>query len=77
MVELDALIINKQTFNTAYISFNKKERAKKWMNVLIRKKIPHTSYILFDGIGAVYTFKMYRIKKRVFELAIEVKEVVK
>lgn len=77
MIESNALIINKQTFNTAYISFNEKERAKKWMDVLIRKKVPHTSYILFDGIGAVYTFKMYRIKRIIFELAVEVKGVIK
>lgn len=77
MIELDALIINKQTFNTAVIHFNSKKKAKKWLDVLIRKKVPHINYIFIKGDETVYAFKMYRIKKRVFELAVEVKEVIK
>lgn len=76
MIELNTLIINKQTFNTAVISFDSKRKAKKWMDVLIEKKIPHTKYISLGEVN-LYTFKMFRIKNRVFELAVQCKEVTK
>ena len=76
MIELDTLIINKQTFNTAVISFDDQRKAKKWLDVLIQKRVPHTNYIFIKGDVKVYAFKMFRIKNRVFELAVKYKEVV-
>ena len=75
MTELDTLVVNKQTFNTARIAFNDQKRAKKWMDVLIEKKVPHTSYIFIHNGQVCYAFKMFRIKKIIFELYVLVKEV--
>ena len=76
-MEFDTLVVNKQTFNTAIISFTDQKKAKKWMNVLIEKNVPHTSYIFIRNGKSCYAFKMFRIKRIIFELYVLVKEVFK
>ncbi len=59
---------NKQKFNKAYNTFLDKGLAKEWLGVLIRKKVDHTMYIYKKGDDIYYAFKMFRIKKIIFEL---------
>lgn len=74
-MELNSIKVNKQTFNKAYVTFNDDRLAKKWLDVLIRRNVDHTSYVYRKGNDTYYAFKMFRIKRIIFELYADLKGV--
>ena len=67
-MEINSIKVNKQTFNKAYVTFKDPNFAKRWLDVLIRRNVNHTSYVYKKGNDTYYAFKMFRIKKIIFEL---------
>lgn len=70
-MEVNVLKPNKQTFNKAIIVFDSFKIARSWLDVLISKNIPHTTYIVSKNGSFYYGFKMWKIKNCFFELCME------
>lgn len=75
MTELDTLHVNKFTLNSGYIFFDCCKKTKKMKEALIQLHIPFNT-IIFKAEGRVYYgFKVFRIKKKIYELCVKLKEV--
>lgn len=75
MIELDTLHVNKFTLNSGYVFFDSSKKTKKMKEALLQLNIPFNT-IIFKAEGRIYYgFKVFRIKRKIYELCVKFKEV--
>ena len=76
MVTLDEICLDKRSRNICYIFFDDIAKAMKWKQILKALFIDSAEFIVISDKKKYYGFKMLHIKRRLFTLCIELKEVI-
>ena len=71
---LNELSISK-TMNSGYIFVEDKNRAKELRKVFDDMRIPYTKFVCKGNYFCIYGFKVFRIKKKFFELVAAIRRV--
>lgn len=76
MTELNAIYLDRRSRNTCYIFFDDYAKAMKWKKVLQALFIDTVEFVIISNKKRYYGFRMLHIRKRLFTLCVELKEVI-
>lgn len=74
-MELNRMNLNKRTLDKGYVTFDNRIKAERWNDILTDYSIPFVRYLTIVDGRIFYGFKMFYIKKDVFNLCIKLEEV--
>lgn len=76
MIEINTLVMSK-SFNSGYIFFEDKQKAKDWIKILKQYRVSYVNFIIIFDKTKYYGIRMFRMKHQFLDLCRGLKEVLK